>query len=234
MRIECTIKREKGTQVTLGTTKYHFKPADPADEDSPHECEVADPKHAERFLSIKEAYRACGKVDPSVEKALKKQQAEADELKKQQAKNNLANDVIPVSDETQIELVEQLVALMDNYAKTKGKEVKSADDLQVKDITRLLKEFADINTNNKDVIIQYAEGCDVKLDKNDSPGRMIKDLFNALLDRHTTEEPEGGESDLGADADTEEHAQGLTNQDEEDGDDDADDGDDGEGEGEDA
>lgn len=221
MLIECTIKRDKGTQVILGSTKYHFKPTDPADEDSPHICEVADAKHAERLLTIKEAYRASGKVDASVEKALKKKQAEDDELKKAQAKNDPATTgIIPVSEETQIELVEQVVSLMERYAKAKGKEVESADDLQVKDVTKLLKDFAAINVNNKDVIIQYGKGCDVELDKNDAPGRMIKDLFNALLDRHTTKEPEGEQSGLGSDADTDEHAEGLTDQGGEDGADD--------------
>lgn len=216
MLIECTIKRVNGTKITMGTNNYHFKPTDPADEDSPHVCEVEDSAHAKRLLSIKEAYRAAGKVDASVAKQLKEDEEEkaAAEAARKAAEDALNANVIPVSEETQIELVQLIIKLMESFGKEKKIEVKSADDLQVKDVSALLNDFAEINVKNKNEIAQYGKGCDVELDKNESAGRMIKDLFNALLDRYTVEDEEEN-SELGSDADTEEHAEGLTANDEE-------------------
>lgn len=55
MKIESILKRAKGTIVVLGTQKYHFQPEQPG---GPHVAEVADEGHAERFLAIREGYRA--------------------------------------------------------------------------------------------------------------------------------------------------------------------------------
>lgn len=52
--IECLIQRKGGTVVTLGEDEieYHFKP----NAHGAHVCEVDDDDHAQRFLSIREAY----------------------------------------------------------------------------------------------------------------------------------------------------------------------------------
>lgn len=55
MKIECKIKRADGTVVDMPNgdgekpTRYHFKPLDPRDSDSPHVAEVS-AKHASRFF----------------------------------------------------------------------------------------------------------------------------------------------------------------------------------------
>jgi len=56
MKIVCKLKRQGGTKVDFGKVQYHFKPENPADPDSPHSCEVTNPEHAARFLTINEAY----------------------------------------------------------------------------------------------------------------------------------------------------------------------------------
>lgn len=67
MKIECLIKRKGGSVITFGhkprEVKYHFKPV--SDEiDAPHECEVENPAHVQRLLSITEGYRIAGAEYP--------------------------------------------------------------------------------------------------------------------------------------------------------------------------
>lgn len=57
MLIESKIRRSGGSLVTLGETNYRFKPADPADPDSPHVCEVTDPAHIQTLLNIPHGFR---------------------------------------------------------------------------------------------------------------------------------------------------------------------------------
>lgn len=56
MKIECTIKRDGGTQASIGGVDYHFVPND----DDEHVCDVDNKAHIKRFLSISEAYREHG------------------------------------------------------------------------------------------------------------------------------------------------------------------------------
>ncbi len=51
--IECKLHREGGSHVELGGIDYHFKP----NEFGHHVADVADDDHADRLLSITEAYR---------------------------------------------------------------------------------------------------------------------------------------------------------------------------------
>lgn len=60
MLIESIILRKGGTFASIGGKEYHFAPRE---EDGPHVCEVTDPAHIERFLSVTEGYRAAGKVE---------------------------------------------------------------------------------------------------------------------------------------------------------------------------
>lgn len=53
MQIECKLKREGGSKVTLGKTEYHFAPL----ADGAHVAAVEHEDHQDRFLSITEAYR---------------------------------------------------------------------------------------------------------------------------------------------------------------------------------
>lgn len=60
--IQCLLRRKGGTKVTFGHNRatqktYHFKPIDDSDDRSPHICNVDDPEHADRLLSIRESYR---------------------------------------------------------------------------------------------------------------------------------------------------------------------------------
>lgn len=52
MKIECILRRKPPTAVVLGDTTYQFE----ADEQGRHVCEVEDPAHLARLLSIDEAY----------------------------------------------------------------------------------------------------------------------------------------------------------------------------------
>lgn len=54
MKIESIIQRSQGTTVQIGDQNYHFAPG----EDGRHVCDVEDEAHINRFLSIKEGYRA--------------------------------------------------------------------------------------------------------------------------------------------------------------------------------
>ena len=63
MLIESKIRRKNGTTVTIGKDEYHFAPGD----DGLHVCEVENPKHIQRFLSITEGYRIPGTVDDEPE-----------------------------------------------------------------------------------------------------------------------------------------------------------------------
>lgn len=53
MKIECKLKRDGGTHVTIGTTNYHFESQD----DGAHVADVGVDAHVDRLLSIPEAYR---------------------------------------------------------------------------------------------------------------------------------------------------------------------------------
>lgn len=53
MDIECILKREGGTKVTIGKTDYHFAPQP----DGAHVADVQDDEHVQRFLGIPEAYK---------------------------------------------------------------------------------------------------------------------------------------------------------------------------------
>ena len=67
MLIECRAKRAGGTEVSLDGEAYCFLPVDEQDTDSPHVCDVKNPDHVERFLSISEAYNELGKSARSKE-----------------------------------------------------------------------------------------------------------------------------------------------------------------------
>jgi hypothetical protein len=56
MLIESLFKRPHAP-VSLGTREYFFRPLD-NNPQSPHVCEVDDPEHIERLLSITEGYKA--------------------------------------------------------------------------------------------------------------------------------------------------------------------------------
>lgn len=58
MRIESIIRRQDGSTVTLGDKTYKFTVGD----DGFHVCEVEDPAHIERLLSIKEGFRAASQA----------------------------------------------------------------------------------------------------------------------------------------------------------------------------
>ncbi|QMV32515.1 hypothetical protein 2A_00037 [Ralstonia phage Darius] len=53
MQIECILKRQGGTKVTLEGVEYHFAPL----EDAAHVAEVESEPHCKRLLSIPEAYQ---------------------------------------------------------------------------------------------------------------------------------------------------------------------------------
>lgn len=64
MKIECKIRRDGGTRVTMplagrADKAYHFAP----NEHGAHVAVVTDEHHAKRFLSIPEAYAAYGEPD---------------------------------------------------------------------------------------------------------------------------------------------------------------------------
>ncbi len=52
MDLECKLKRDGGTKVTIGNKEYHFQPRD----DGAHVATVADEAHQDIFLGIPEAY----------------------------------------------------------------------------------------------------------------------------------------------------------------------------------
>lgn len=53
MKIECIIRRDNGTTVTMGDKTYHFAPSA---NDERHIADVFDKAHAARFLSITEGF----------------------------------------------------------------------------------------------------------------------------------------------------------------------------------
>jgi hypothetical protein len=54
--IRCKIERDGGTQTSIGSTAYHFKPRPNLGAPAVHVAEVEDKRHIARFLSISEAY----------------------------------------------------------------------------------------------------------------------------------------------------------------------------------
>lgn len=65
MKIECKLKREGGSTIDIGGVAYEFKPQ----ADGAHVADVGNKEHAERFLSIPEAYGIyrAGKKEETVE-----------------------------------------------------------------------------------------------------------------------------------------------------------------------
>lgn len=62
LKIECTLKRAGGTQVTIGANSYHFRPETVAP-DAPHVAVVEDMGDVQKFMAIPEAYRLIGTAD---------------------------------------------------------------------------------------------------------------------------------------------------------------------------
>lgn len=61
MKIECVLKRDKGTRVELDGLEYHFEVLD----DGAHVAEVEDKAHIDRLLGIPEGYKVYhGKLAP--------------------------------------------------------------------------------------------------------------------------------------------------------------------------
>lgn len=48
--------KRPNTPIDIEGVQYFFRPIDPANPDSPHVCEVANGRHAQRFLGITEGY----------------------------------------------------------------------------------------------------------------------------------------------------------------------------------
>lgn len=61
MKIECILIRDGGTHAEIGGVDYHFRPSH--EHDGRHVAIVDDPLHAERFISIAEAYRMLPEQD---------------------------------------------------------------------------------------------------------------------------------------------------------------------------
>lgn len=64
--IECLLKREGGTDVTIGDTDYEFRP----DEKGRHVCAVANPDHVDLFVGTKEAYRLARSTGAAVSRVM--------------------------------------------------------------------------------------------------------------------------------------------------------------------
>jgi len=74
MQIECRLKREGGTAVTLGENDYEFKPL--AKAKGSHVCTVEDELHVEAFLNIPEAYNEYGQKPRSAADVVEKVEEE--------------------------------------------------------------------------------------------------------------------------------------------------------------
>lgn len=99
--IQCLLRRKGGTKVAFGNneatqTVYHFKPLDPNLPGSPHVCEVDNEEHADRFLSIREAYRLYRGGNDHVDKIPVTKGAEVDEGKFK----NRFDDILSIDFET--------------------------------------------------------------------------------------------------------------------------------------
>ena len=94
MKIESTIKRAKGTFVTMQDgTRYAFAPND---EDA-HVADVEDDAHIERFLSITEGFRIYR--DPAKAKPAKANPIKADPIKADAPDPNMPDATDPDGDD---------------------------------------------------------------------------------------------------------------------------------------
>ena len=64
MKIECTIKRPRGSFIKIDDQIYHFKP----ESDGRHIADVSNPKHIQAFLKVDDAYQIA-EVEVTVKKA---------------------------------------------------------------------------------------------------------------------------------------------------------------------
>lgn len=84
MIIQSIIERKLGTNTKVGDTTYHFN----ATEKEPrHLCEVTNPEHIERLLSIKEGYR---EAEGKAKEPKKQEPAPAKEVKTEQTETTPA------------------------------------------------------------------------------------------------------------------------------------------------
>lgn len=103
MLIECRAKRAGGTEVDFGDEVYNFVPKDDKDPDSPHVCEVDNPLHVERFLSISECYNELGKEPrPKAAPVVSKDIEPVTEM---------VDDNEEAEDDPELEMVETLIQL---------------------------------------------------------------------------------------------------------------------------
>lgn len=98
--VQCLQKRKGGSIHVFGhhaakQDKYHFKPVDPTDEDSPHVCSMAlSNPHLQDMLAVKEGFRIYSEDSPVLSVPQVQTQTDADKHK------NRYEDLLSVDAET--------------------------------------------------------------------------------------------------------------------------------------
>lgn len=152
--IQCLLRRKGGTQIAFGhnaatQTRYHFKPIDADDPTSPHVCAVENEDHADRFLSIPEAYRLY-RGDGAVDKipVTKGASSDTDPYKNKFDDilsidfDNAENDTVTDWAEEMLELTPSHHAKIKEKAKKLDVEVKKGDTMTevLRNIGKVMQE----------------------------------------------------------------------------------------------
>lgn len=140
--IQCLQRRKNGTRVAFGNNEatqveYHFKPINPEIPGSPHVCEVDNEEHADRFLSIREAYRLYRGDDAYADKIPVTKGSDADEGKFTNRFDDIlsidfetaGNDVVAKWSKEVLELTNSQSAQIRKKAKSLDVEVKKGDNM---------------------------------------------------------------------------------------------------------
>lgn len=155
MKIECLCRRPGGSVVNIDNVNYHFKPTP---DGSKEVCEVENPKHAARFLSIKEGYRAVEDIPQDIAKMV---------IEGAPVLNAGIPD--PVDDFIDDDLQDE--------------DINKMSDEEVLIFAK--EEMGIENPEDKDELAEYAEELlAIKIEKKKKPVNIIRDIVNESKSRN--------------------------------------------------
>lgn len=174
MLIECIIRRPNGSTPKLGTVQYHFRPQK---DDERHLCEVTEPTHIARFLSIRRSFRAANPSEAIPAEVAQHMHTPATNIRQVRQRRTWEE---PEIEDTTEPVVQEMDA--QEIAETKLPPLMELEPekMSVEELSRYGEVIFKIDPTSKEQIGKYAEqNWGLKISKKLAPHNMIRNLLNA-------------------------------------------------------